>query len=491
MANETQSTLDLIAGARSEAVNKLSKGFNVATGLINYDLQAPAVRAVPIYTPLRDVTPRVKGNGDKATHWKLISSFDSGNTNIGVAEGLRGGIKQVVVTDKIATYATIGIEDNVTFEADEAAEGFDNAITVAVESNLYQLQLQEESMMFGGNSSFDLGTTPTPSVTVVATGGHITATQKVYCVALTLNGLKLSSVSGGVKLDYTRTNAGVSSTSTVTGFHATKSAVATATSSGGTTDLIQCSVAAVKGAFGYAWYWGVSGSELLGAITTTNSYVITDVATGTQNISAVTGNSSTNALDFDGIISQMVTSGSGSYYKALATGTVGIGTSLTSDGAAGVVEINDALIQMMNDYKVMPDEMYVSPKMKNYLRKLVVGNGGSALVRYNMDAQGNHGVDGGNELISYQSPVGKALKVTVSFDVPDNTIILMSKQLPAQFYKYNNIGTTLALKHRKRDYYAMEWPLVNRQYEFGTYVSELLENYFPPAFGMITNIAIA
>lgn len=493
--NETQSTLSLIAEARTKAIAdfnaKLTKGFSTSTGLINYDLQRPAVRAVPVYTPLRDMIPRTKGNGDVATHWKIITSFDNANTSVGVAEGLRGGVKQVVVTPKIATYSTIGIEDNVSFEADEAADGFDDVLALAVESNLYQLEIQEETMILGGNASFDLGTTPTPTVSVSATGGTIGAAQKVYCVALTLQGLKQSSVTGGIALTYTRTNAGVSSTSTVSGFHAAKSAVASPTWSTGSTDSITCSVTPVTGAFGYAWYWGTAGNEVLGAITTINSYIITAAANGTQNISAVTDNASRDALSFDGIINSMITSGSGSYLKTMPSGTLGIGTGLTSDGAAGVVEINDACVSMLSNYKTRPDALIVSPKMKNYLRKLVVGNGGAALVRYNMDAQGNHQIDGGNELASIQSPVGGSMKIIVSFDIPDNTIILMSKNLPAEYFKYNNLGTTLALKHRKRDYYAIEWPLVNRRYEYGTYVSELLQNYFPPAFGMITNIAIS
>jgi hypothetical protein len=41
----------------------------------------------------------------------------------------------------------------------------------------------------------------------------------------------------------------------------------------------------------------------------------------------------------------------------------------------------------------------------------------------------------------------------------------------------------------RRDYYQLEWPLHARRYEYGVYTDEVLQNYFPPAFGMITNIA--
>ena len=40
----------------------------------------------------------------------------------------------------------------------------------------------------------------------------------------------------------------------------------------------------------------------------------------------------------------------------------------------------------------------------------------------------------------------------------------------------------------RRDYYQLEWPLKTRKYEYGVYFDGVLQNYFPPAFGMITNI---
>jgi len=319
MASLTNETLASIGAARKEWQD-INKAYTQATGLVNYDLQAPALKIYPVITPLRNSIPRVMANGGTATHWKVITAINSGNVHAGVTEGQRGGTTSVTLVDKTAAYKGIGLEDYVTFEADYAAEQFDSAKDRAIEGNLLGLMIQEERMILGGNASVDLGTTATPAVSVSPTGGTIGAAQKVYCVALTMSGAFESSVSGGVKTNYTRTNAD-GTTDTISGFHATKSAVASPTWSTGSTDSIACSVTAIAGAAGYAWYWGTVGNEVLGAITTINSYVITAAATGTQNISAITVNSSTNDLDFDGLFSQIIASGSSAYVRSLATGT--------------------------------------------------------------------------------------------------------------------------------------------------------------------------
>jgi hypothetical protein len=100
---------------------------------------------------------------------------------------------------------------------------------------------------------------------------------------------------------------------------AQKSANATVTTANdsNTTHSIKATVAAVKGAMGYAWFWGASGSEVLGAITTINSVLITATATGTQTAASLpAADWSQNNLVFDGLIYQALKTGSNAYYAA-------------------------------------------------------------------------------------------------------------------------------------------------------------------------------
>ena len=41
----------------------------------------------------------------------------------------------------------------------------------------------------------------------------------------------------------------------------------------------------------------------------------------------------------------------------------------------------------------------------------------------------------------------------------------------------------------RQDFFAIEWPRRTRKWEYGIYADGVLQNYFPPAFGLITNIS--
>ena len=40
----------------------------------------------------------------------------------------------------------------------------------------------------------------------------------------------------------------------------------------------------------------------------------------------------------------------------------------------------------------------------------------------------------------------------------------------------------------QRDYYSIEWPVVSRNWTFGTYVHEVLAHYMPWLSGLITGV---
>ena len=98
----------------------------------------------------------------------------------------------------------------------------------------------------------------------------------------------------------------------------------------GATGSISASVAPVRGALGYAWFWGAAGAETLGAITTINSVVISAPATGSQTaVSLGANDNSANLLAFDGLIYQAVKAGSGASVYTMASGVAGVGSPLT------------------------------------------------------------------------------------------------------------------------------------------------------------------
>ena len=127
IAQTTQETLGLMK-------ESLSKNVTIATGLTNYDLQAPAKNLYPIITPLRNSMPRVQRlNPGDAARWRTVGSITgSGFDAIGwVPEGQRSASMSYVATPMVAPYVTLGEEDTVTFEAEAAAQGFEDINSTA------------------------------------------------------------------------------------------------------------------------------------------------------------------------------------------------------------------------------------------------------------------------------------------------------------------------------------------------------------------------
>jgi hypothetical protein len=228
--------------------------------------------------------------------------------------------------DYIASYKGIGIETNVDFEAQFAGQNFDDIRALAAQTGLEALMLGEEALILGGNTSPALGVTNTPTLAASNAGGALASgTLSVICVALTLDGMINSTVVSGVQASITRTNAD-SSSDTFGGGAAQKSANATVAITG-PAGSVTASVAITRGAFGCAWYWGAAGSEVLGAITTINSAVIAANAAGTQAAAALpSADNSSNALVFDGLLTQALQPTSGANVTFQPTGAAGVGT---------------------------------------------------------------------------------------------------------------------------------------------------------------------
>jgi hypothetical protein len=492
-------TLALIKSSQQTPNNELAKAWtqsgSAISGITAYDLEAGAKLLYPVITPLRNRIPRTSGKGGIQANWRAITGVNTGNLSVGVGGGNRSGVMSSTTKDYIAAYRTIGLEDYATFEAELAAQGFDDLKARAVEGLLRALMIGEEKVIVGGNSSVALGTTPTPTLATATTGGTIAnaAAYSVICVALTFEGYQASSVSAtGVIGAVTRTNADAS-TDTYGGGSAQQSASATVATTGSGTSTVSASVTPVKGAFAYAWFGGATaGTERIAAITTINSVVITAAPSGTNQLaSAIASPSQDNSLNtfvFDGVLTQINTANSNSYIATMATGTAGTGTPLTSDTAGGIVEIDTALKSFWDNYRLSPTDIYVSSQEMMNITKKILAASSTAAQRFVFNSDQGM-LAGGSMVRSYLNKFAMdgAVEIPVRLhpNMPSGTIMFFCDRLP---YPLSNVSNVLQIRAR-RDYYQIEWPLRSRKYEYGVYADEVLQNYFPPAFGMITNIA--
>jgi hypothetical protein len=325
----------------------------------------------------------------------------------------------------------------------------------------------------------------------VSTGGSLTANLplSVICVALTHDGYINASLTGGIQGLITRTNADLS-VDTFGGGAAKPSVNATITTAndGNATHLVRASVVPVLGAVAYAWFWGTAGSEILGAISTIASTTITAVASGTQTAASLgTADNSANALAFDGLITQAVKAGSGSYVYTMPQGAAGTGTPLTADGSGGIVEIDLVLKYMWDNYRLSPDTMWVSSQEALNISKKIVTGAAASAQRFVFDVSQDF-IGGGIMVRSYLNRFsmqgGSTVDIRVHPNMPAGTLLLTSKALP---YPLAGVGNVIQIRTRQ-DYYQIEWPLRSRRYEYGVYADQVLQHYFPPSMALITNI---
>lgn len=497
MSNITQQTIETFKQAMANPNRDLAKSISLATGLTAVDLQAPAKNLYPTITPLRNAIPRVGGGTGTATQWRQVSAITgSGYDAMGwVPEGQRSGRMSYTTASKAAAFVTIGEEDELSFEAESAAQNFEDLNATMSLRLLQKMMRKEENGLLGGNASLSLGT---PSVPVVsASGGGATlpaASYSVIVVALTFEGWKNASLSGGVATTKTITGAD-GSTYTLNSGSSNKSPNATQAVTLGQT--LFASLAPVQGAIAYAWYVGAVGAETLQAITTINSVALgAPLAAGRQGASVITQDSSANpGMAFDGLLTAAFNPVNGAYVNLLPTGTAGTGTVLTASGRGSVNEIDVMLQSMWDSFRLSPTVLYVnSQELKNITNK-VLSNASGPLLRYNVPATGG-GVDpyaivAGGAVDFYFNPFsvdgGTKIPVKVHPDLPPGTIIGWSEQLPAA-YQSNEVPNVAEVKTR-RDYYRVDWPLRTRQREVGVYAEEVLAIYAPFAMGVIGNIA--
>ncbi len=136
--------------------------------------------------------------------------------------------------------------------------------------------------------------------------------------------------------------------------------------------------------------------------------------------------------------------------------------------------------------------MFVSAQELSNITAKIIAAGGSPLFRFVMDGGGSV-MDGtvrggavvGTYLNKFTMSGGNLVKVQLHPNATAGTILYYSAELP---YPLSNVSNVAQMK-TLRDYYQIEWPLVTRKYEYGVYVNEVLQHYFPPSMGVRYNIA--
>lgn len=477
-------------------------GVTTGTGFNFYDLRGPAYFIFPLNTPFIQMIPRMGRVNDgvgTAAHWKATRNANGTFVYAGVLEGQRNATGTPNEIDYIATYKELGMEGGETFTAQFAGEGYTDNNADEHFRNLARLRLQEEMMTLWGNSGtatgnlgFALGQAPNvTSAAVAATTGLGNGANVVAAVvAITAYGLNPGgqagyaappSVVGGLTTNYIRPNADGSTMNVSCGVSQISNVSAILTVPNTSFQQVKLSVPAVKGAVGYAWFWGVNVASAtsnvkLGAITAWPTYTVSAVAAGTQlgNAAGLSVDNSFQPTDFDGL-------GTYAFNNGLWT-DMGSG-SFTPAGNGQVAEVEADLQYLWNNFQAQPDAIWCSADVKASLESAIIfsSTGNNSYIFQVSQMEQQAGLTGGFVVTGYKSKYsmnqsgGDVIPIRIHPMFPAGTMLYDINRNP---YPHSRVPTVRSFL-TQRDYYSIEWPIVSRQWTFGTYVQEVLAHYMP------------
>lgn len=301
---------------------------------------------------------------------------------------------------------------------------------------------------------------------------------------LTPEGFANASINNGVPLQINHTNIDRSS-DTYGGGSSNVSAASNAITATSGNQTISATVTAIPGAAAYAWYLGtVAANASLAAITTANSVTLSANGAGSQKANAINADNSTNALEFDGFLTQLVKNmngGGNGYYKSLNVAF------LASDGASGIVEIDAVLKYQWDHNRLTPTKIWVSSQEAANINNKVSGATGVPLFRINLDASGKPVVIGGSMVAGYfnkfASGGGQVIPMEIHPYLPAGTLLMQTEWLVSAL-EPGQRGADQVPQRLPRDQLADP----SRVYQFNVYVDEVLQVFAPFAFCVLQNI---
>jgi hypothetical protein len=525
------------------AKDSTTSGITTGTGLNFIDLRAPAYMLNPVWTPIRNSTPRwdkVNAGYGVQPQWKAITNINGNGQVPFVSEGNTNSYGSFTEKDYSRPYVTLGTDDFVTYESMSASEGFEDVASDAKQWQLLRFMIQQESTYIGGASaggngtvtSLQIGTTNTPAGVLSALNNSIYVTgvlpigsyAAAYAVALNYRGATnpTNTVTNGITTQYLRSNAD-GSTDVINGGSAIVSAASAV--AGPTTNLlrtVQFSCTPQAGAWGYAWFVEINTSGTfapspslakLTAITAASTVNIYGQTQGTQTAAYAGAGGyagfatdlSTNALDMDGLLTiasnSTYTIGlptwsypANSTQTALAGGVDLHGAGLTNGGMVGsITEFDTLLFAIQQSALTSPTKIYLSTDQVDGFRKaFLVGATGSTAANFFFPDGGPKGdMDGlsiNTRIAMYQNVfslggTGGWIDVIQHPTLPYGTILFDVDTLgPA--YENSRLGETRGVFVR-RDTYGIEFAQTSRKLPFGVFSEEVLAVKTPNIIGFI------
>jgi hypothetical protein len=216
---------------------------------------------------------------------------------------------------------------------------------------------------------------------------------------------------------------------------------------------------------------GTTGNCKLAAITNCPLYIAGSAPTGTQlaNATGLSTDYSSQSTDFDGLLTYAFQNG---YWNDMGHG------SFTPIGNGQVQEIETDLQYLWNNFQAQPDAIWCSSDVRAELDQAVIysSTGTNSYMFQVSQQQQDQGLTGGFIVSGYKSKYsinqsGSAvIPIRLHPMIPSGTLYYDINTNP---YPHSRIPAVREFM-TMRDYYAIEWPIITREWTYGTYVQEVL-----------------
>jgi len=482
------SALDAQRSAGQDIVKDLTLTSPIATGLVAFDLEAPAKLIFPKMTPLRNKLARKRGVGTshriKVINGITGSSSGVGETFPGITDSTsntfgattfnRGPKIGYAGYDRSFVYKQFSLSDNVPFSAQFQGQGYQDIRQLAQTTTLYAAMLSEEKMLLtsrGQTSDNFVGSLPAP--TTAANG--ITATAR-------------AAVAGEVGLAAGTYYVKIAADSGDFGSSAVSAAITVASVTAGY--VIDVLVATdVVGALGYEIFAGTTNANAslwLQGRTGYNQFTIGASALVTSGTAATTAASDTSyyATAYDGIIPQIYgnNAANSTSFPTGVVNRINSGFSTSNPGS----EFQTVFYQMYANVKGDPDEVLMNGADRKQLSD-AIKSGSTANYRLNIQQDEFGGVVLGDIVTGLHNEVtGKGVSLTVHPWMPQGNAPVLSYTLPIPDSNVSEVWSVF----NTQDYMAIEWPVVDFNYSNSVYWNSTLTCSAPTFNGIVSGIKL-
>ena len=445
VSDETLAGLDAITKAQTTGILE-------STGFYSYDL-SELVSLIPVVTPWRDkVARKTSTDGNPFAVWRAIMNLT--NSQPDPSMGFDYAANEVIFSEQDfqARYKPTGLAGLVTQDAFDLAKGYADPYAVSTFQTLNQVLIADDRKLMGAQS-FALARPAAPTVAQHTTGGTIGAVS-LYVGVAARTGSGYYYGSGNSR--------------------GTASLVSTFGS--GSTNSVTATVASVRGAVAYDWFYSADNTTYYYYTTTTvNTVTITKTIAANQAIPTASlpdltttwqgtastaptfltsaDNGSANANDYDGFLASLTGdyNGTGQWVQS-GTGTVNPSINNSLDGAAltlsggSVAEIENYLfLTLWNQVKCSPTALMMNAAQAQEIANLVLG-GSAATTFLNTDSSGRISTTAGGRVgeIVNAPASGVTVPIEVHVSLPPGTIIARTDRVP---FPQANISSVLEYRN--------------------------------------------